>query len=236
MSQKALRREMRIWGNLEHPNIVLLHGIIDHPEKHGCYAMVCQWMSQRTIIEYLADRPNFNFRSRLNICLDIAHGLSYLHEQKVIHGDLSPVNVLMDADVAHLSDFGLSNVIAELQGPSFYISENSGAARWAAPELLRPAYHEGIEINPVLTPACDVYSFASVAFYVITGSTPYSGKRSNNNIIAEIVLSTGRYKAPPKPAESLLTDACWDILMMCWALDPAVRPDIAEVERCLRRL
>jgi serine/threonine protein kinase len=63
----------------------------------------------------------------------------------------------MDNDIAHLSDFGLSNVINELQGPSFFTSKVGGSARWIAPELLQDA-----------TPAMssDVYSFGSVAFYV----------------------------------------------------------------------
>jgi serine/threonine protein kinase len=63
----------------------------------------------------------------------------------------------MDNNTAHLSDFGLSNVIDELQGPSFFTSKVGGSARWIAPELLQDA-----------TPAMssDVYSFGSVAFYV----------------------------------------------------------------------
>lgn len=63
----------------------------------------------------------------------------------------------MNNDTAHLSDFGLSNVIEELQGPSFFTSKVGGSARWIAPELLQASK---------LAMACDVFSFASVAFYV----------------------------------------------------------------------
>lgn len=68
----------------------------------------------------------------------------------------------MNNDVAHLCDFGLSNVIAELQGPSFITPTAGGSARWKAPELLEASDN----IAPKLAMPCDIYSFASVAFYV----------------------------------------------------------------------
>jgi serine/threonine protein kinase len=73
----------------------------------------------------------------------------------------------MDGDTAHLSDFGLSNVIAELQGPSFLTSKVGGSTRWIAPELLLVAD----DATPELTMSCDVYSFANIACYVCLQKT-----------------------------------------------------------------
>ncbi|KAF9476150.1 kinase-like protein [Pholiota conissans] len=230
--EKRLRREMRIWGNLDHVNIVSLHGVTFSFGK--CPAMVCEWMNQGTLADYIEEEHvNLDYRGRLNICLAITRGLSYLHSQKVIHGDLSPANVLMDGDVAHLSDFGLSNVIAELQGPSFFTSKVSCAARWIAPEL-----QSSQDSAPKLAMPGDIYSFASVAFYIMTGIFPFAHLRHEYQIIAEILrnIQAGLNPSPSRPASSFLTDECWDILMMCWALDPAKRPDICDVERRFNQL
>ncbi|KAF8183618.1 kinase-like domain-containing protein [Pholiota molesta] len=227
--EKRLRKEMRIWANLDHPNIVSLFGITS--DFGNCTAMVSRWMNQGKLSEYLKEKGNLNLQERLNICIAIAHGLSYLHSQKVIHGDLTPANILMDSDVAHLSDFGLSNVIAELQGPSFLTSMVGGSARWIAPELLLATDNT----TPELTMACDVYSFASVACYVVTGILPYEHLKTDIAIILEILKSGG--KSPSRQAQSeLLMDEFWEILTMCWATDRTTRPEIDDVLHRLQQL
>ncbi|KAF8169245.1 kinase-like domain-containing protein [Pholiota molesta] len=158
------------------------------------------------------------------------HGLSYLHSQKVIHGDLTPANILMDDDTAHLSDFGLSNVIAELQGPSFLTSKVGGSTRWIAPELLLVA----ADATPELTMSCDVYSFANIACYIITGILPYERQKTDAAIILEMYKTDG--KSPIPQAQSLLTNECWKLLAMCWATDSTKRPDINDVVQSLQQL
>lgn len=73
-------------------------------------------------------------------------------------------NILMDAGKAHLSDFGLSNVMADVRNNSFVSSTVGGAPRWTAPELL----HFGTDVNvvPDVTKHSDIYSFGSVALQV----------------------------------------------------------------------
>jgi serine/threonine protein kinase len=63
---------------------------------------------------------------------------------------------------AYLSDFGLSTIIADIQGSSYFTSTIAGAIRWAAAELYR--YEE--DHVPTLTFECDIYSFGSVMLQV----------------------------------------------------------------------
>ena len=58
-----------------------------------------------------------------------------------------------------LSDFGLSSLLAEFEGTS-YFTGTRGAVRWAASELYYP--HEDEEYIPVINKECDIYSFGSV--------------------------------------------------------------------------
>ena len=73
----------------------------------------------------------------------------------------------MDSNrTAKLSDFGLSNVIAELRGPSFMTSKMAGSARWAAPELFPPS-----DDVPEANFYTDIYSLGSVIYHVrLSGS------------------------------------------------------------------
>jgi serine/threonine protein kinase len=64
---QRLRRELRIWGNLNHPNIVSLLGVTS---DFGKTSMVCQWMSQGTLSDYLEkEMVNLNLQQRLNIVI-----------------------------------------------------------------------------------------------------------------------------------------------------------------------
>ena len=130
-------------------------------------------------------------------------------------------NVLMDSDCkARLSDFGLSNVIAELRGASFMTSKMAGSARWAAPELFPPD-----DSVPESNFSTDIYSLGSVMFHVslldstdapslrnkqvMSGKVPYEGLTET-----QVMLQVLANNPPPTPTESRLapTDSFWDIV------------------------
>jgi serine/threonine protein kinase len=62
---------MRIWANLDHPNIVSLLGITS--DFGNCTAMVCRWMNQGKLSEYLKEKGNLNLQERMNIVIINRH-------------------------------------------------------------------------------------------------------------------------------------------------------------------
>ncbi|KJA16610.1 hypothetical protein HYPSUDRAFT_47227 [Hypholoma sublateritium FD-334 SS-4] len=180
-------------------------------------------MEEGDLSGYLSrNEEHLTRKTRVNICEDIANGLLYMHSQHIIHRDLTTANVLMDSDCkAKLSDFGLSNVIAELRGASFMTSKMAGSARWAAPELFPPD-----DSVPEANFSTDIYSLGSVIFHVMTGKIPYEGLTETQVMLQ--VLANNR---PPTLIESKLTptDSFWDIINRCWEAIPASRPTVAEV-------
>jgi len=106
---------------------------------------------------------------RLSLIVDVALGLQYLHEEKVIHGDLKALNILVTPSRrACIADFGVS-IIANTMTVRFTHSTianaRGGTARYQAPELFtgESQNHFG----------SDVYAFACVCHEILTGMVPF---------------------------------------------------------------
>ncbi|KAF8339779.1 kinase-like domain-containing protein [Cantharellus anzutake] len=90
-TMKHLTREMKIWKSLDHGNIVEFIGFaIERRDGVPEAALVSEWCSNGNLVQYLQCKPSC---SRLPLLLDVARGLTYLHDRDpvVVHGDLKPV-------------------------------------------------------------------------------------------------------------------------------------------------
>ncbi|KDQ28664.1 hypothetical protein PLEOSDRAFT_166837 [Pleurotus ostreatus PC15] len=160
-TQQRLWREVIIWKELEHKNILPLLGVV---RGFGPYvSMVCPWMAKGSLTQYLGRQGSeLSHQRRLQIIREVASGLTYLHLKDVIHGDLSGSNILLDdAERVCISDFGLATIVAQFRGTSLDSSTVSGAIRWMAPECV-------FGPGPT-TPSSDVYSFGSIMYQVMIG-------------------------------------------------------------------
>ncbi|KAJ3554921.1 hypothetical protein NP233_g12323 [Leucocoprinus birnbaumii] len=187
-------------------------------------------MENGNISEYLVNKPD---TARFPLVLDTLEGLSYLHLQSVIHGDLKGANILITPEgFACLADFGLSSVLHDdiLHWTSLStVTSTGGTTRWQAPELM------GADEKPTRpTLKSDVYSAGSVIYEILVGKVPYY-EYSNN---ASIIRQVDKGKLPTKPSPTLavtleLTEEIWEIMECCWAAAPEERLTIEDVtERC----
>ncbi|KAM0006784.1 putative protein kinase RLK-Pelle-CrRLK1L-1 family [Helianthus debilis subsp. tardiflorus] len=98
--------EYEILPKLRHRNIVSLIGYCDHDEEK---ILVYKYANNGTIHDHLhKHRTHLSWLQRFKICIDAARGLRYLHENRIIHGDFKPSNVLLHGWEVTISDFGLS--------------------------------------------------------------------------------------------------------------------------------
>ncbi|CAE6467050.1 unnamed protein product [Rhizoctonia solani] len=145
---KRAARELHYWSRMKHKNIHQLMGVIMFK---GIYlGMVSEWLENGNLHEYLRKNPDAD---RHQLCLDVASGLTYMHSQSTVHGDLKAANVLVSSDgVGMISDFDFS-VMSEATSLVFTATSNSrtGSLRWAAPEMLP-------EEAPQRTKQSDVYA------------------------------------------------------------------------------
>ncbi|KAG8768236.1 hypothetical protein FRC12_005694, partial [Ceratobasidium sp. 428] len=128
---KNAARELYTWSQLEHKNIVQLLGLV---EFRGQVAMVSPWMDNGTLLDYIKRNPTAD---RYHLCLSISEGVTYLHQNDVIHGDIKSANVLISSEgVAKLTDFGCTELKASTLCFTTTTSALGLSTRWAAPEIL----------------------------------------------------------------------------------------------------
>ena len=108
--------EIDVIGKLSHCNLVKLLGYYIHNTERY---LVYEYMSAGTLREHLqpSGHTPLTWAQRMKISLDVAHGIDYLYgltQQKFIHRDLNPSNILLDQDLrAKVSDFGLVRTIED---------------------------------------------------------------------------------------------------------------------------
>jgi len=216
---KRLRRELLIWQQLDHPNILPLFGITS---DFGPFAgMVGPWMANGNLNCYLTKVwRGFTTSDYFRILQDVSAGLSHLHLCSVIHGDLTGSNILIDAGgKAQLSDFGLSKIMADFTNSIYFTSTVGGSVRWAALEL-----HRGdAEGPPTLTFECDIYSFGSIVLQVLSGAVPY-----RHLTLHQVMRKLGEGRHPSRPKEPPIADDDWHFMTRCWG-DPQTRPTNVEI-------
>ncbi|KAL0570232.1 hypothetical protein V5O48_011740 [Marasmius crinis-equi] len=227
--RKRLERELKVWKNLDHRNLVGLYGTVS---DFGPYeSMVCPWLENGTVTRYMERCGDIlSMTDRLQLLCEVAEGLNYLHSFDIVHGDLTGSNVLIDGDGrARLGDFGLSSLMADFDG-CHYSSHLGGAVRWADASLYMIRHEE--DRIPVLTTCSDIYSLGSVILEILSGRIPYHYIRND----AQVVIELHRGIKPRRPAPLFITDPQWALVIRCWADDPEKRPTIAQVLRELQAL
>ncbi|KAF9481318.1 kinase-like protein, partial [Pholiota conissans] len=179
------------------------------------------------VAEYVVQNPECN---RLIIVHQISLGLTYLHGQRVVHGDIKCTNVLIDdGGNALLCDFGLARIKADVNSRSLYTSldvgTQLGSQNWMAPELF-----EGSSLKM----PCDVYALGMTIYEIYTGEVPLS--QIHPVRLQEAVLHGTRPQRPDDYEAPQLTDAIWMIAERCWARSPAERPTADTLCRDIKLL
>jgi hypothetical protein len=233
---KRLARELSVWKRLDHKHVLKLLGTVS---DFGPYdSMVCPWLEQGSVSKYMERRGDIlSMTDRLQLLCEVADGLSYLHENLIVHGDLTGSNILIDDEgKAKLCDFGLSTILVEFCPTSSLTSCIGGAVRWADASLYSISTDddsdEAAQEPPALTTRSDIYSFGSVTLEILSGRMPYFYIKTD----AQVVIEIHKGNKPRRPAQSFVTDAQWAFIQHCWAADPDERPDCAEVGRAIKAL
>src|SRR5947199_2077822 len=221
---KRFRLEAEAAASLEHPGIVPIHEV---GERGGaCYFSMGLVEGGR--LDAVAKREPIPLRHAAELIAKLARTVSYAHEHGVLHRDIKPGNILLDAKgEPHLTDFGLARLV-ETESTVTRTLEVLGTPSYMAPE-------QAAGKNTKLTNAADVYGLGAVLYKLLTGHPPFAGGTTYETI--KLLLDT-EPRAPrqlnPKLHRELST-----ICLKCLEKDPHRRYSSAfalaeDLERWLK--
>lgn len=169
------------------------------------------------ILEFVNRRAVSDGR-KLQLLLQIAQGLAYLHSLGIVHGNLYPANVLVtdDEDIV-LTDAGIYTEVVKL------MLLPSGRVR--IPESFIYKSHQELRGEEVPTKSADVYAFASTCYAIMTGRAPFSEIANPYQRI--IKIAQDGHTTLPKPSST--STLLWDLMTECWSAEPTKRPAMVDV-------
>jgi predicted Ser/Thr protein kinase len=159
---ERFRREARAVAQLAHPNIVT---VIDRGEQDGRQFIVFEYVHGMNLKELMTQEGPLSPREAIELALQVARGLSFAHESGLVHRDVKPQNVLLDADGrAKVTDFGIAHAV-DVDGMTI-TGTIMGTSNYIAPEQARG--------QPV-DEQTDVYSLGCVLYELLAGHVPFDG-------------------------------------------------------------
>ncbi|XP_028966121.2 probable leucine-rich repeat receptor-like serine/threonine-protein kinase At3g14840 isoform X2 [Malus domestica] len=228
--------EIGMISGLHHPNLVRLYGCCIESNQ---LLLVYEYMENNSLAHTLfgpEDGPlNMDWPTRQKICIGIARGLSFLHEEstlKIVHRDIKATNILLDRDLnPKISDFGLAKLDEE---ENTHISTRvAGTVGYMAPEYALWGY---------LTDKADVYSFGVVALEIVAGKNNMK-YRPNQNFVclvdwALVLQQKGNLMdlVDPRLGSQFSKEEAIrmvKVALLCTNPAPALRPTMSAVVRML---
>lgn len=169
---ERLAREARTVARLQHPNIVTVHAV--HRVANGGLALVMQLVPGRTLKATVEARGPLPADEAERLLHDIASALAYAHANGVVHRDVKPENIFVDADSgrAMLSDFGIA-LSADQDSRLTMTGAAIGTPAYMAPEQIDGGHADA---------RSDLYSLGLVAWEMLTGRRPWAGESLFNVI------------------------------------------------------
>jgi len=189
---KRFQREARALAQLDHPYILK---VLDYGEQDGVPYLVMPFVPSGTLKQKMgAAMP---YQQAAALLAPIARALEYAHEQKIIHRDVKPANILMSQSGAPLlSDFGIAKIIAGSGSTQLTVA----GVGIGTPDYMAPEQWMG-----VADPGTDIYSLGVVFYEMVTGHRPYTADTP-----AAVMIKHLRDPSPVPTPSSTICQTWWN--------------------------
>ena len=214
--EEQFLREARIVAGVEHPHIVPLY---DAVSREGLLYLVMRLLPGQSLAGRFQAEGKLSPDDAARLAHEVAMALAAAHERGVVHRDIKPDNILLDASGhATVTDFGISRVTSRPSGEQFGVTVGT-------PHYMSPEQAMGEDVDG----RADVYSLGVVLFEMLAGRLPFEG-RNLNELMAKVISV-----APPKVSslEPATPRALAELVDRLLSKDRDQRPDAAELVKLL---
>ena len=209
-------REAKSASALNHPNIITIYEI---GESDGTHFIATEFIDGKTLNEYAKNNP-LNFKSALEIAIQIASALNEAHSVGIIHRDIKPDNVMVRSNgLAKILDFGIAKLSGSNNQPSLDAEAATAIKSGTTPGMIigtanymSPEQAKGKEVDA----RTDIFSFGVVLYEIISGHLPFEGENALEMIGAIL-------KDEPKPLNCDVPNEIQKIIGKCLRKDAGER-------------
>jgi eukaryotic-like serine/threonine-protein kinase len=208
---KRFRREAQAATSLNHENIV---NIYDVGEDEGIYYIVMEYVRGTTLKQYIQQHAPLSVPKALNIMAQLVSAISHAHQNRIVHRDIKPQNILINEDgMIKVTDFGIAIALSS----TTITQTNSvlGSVHYLSPEQAR---------GGIATEKSDIYSLGIVMFELLTGRLPFSGESAVSIVLKHLQAET----PSPKAWNPSIPQSVENIILKATAKDPFHRYQSAE--------
>lgn len=204
---ERFQREEEIGSSMDHPGILK---VVRDGERSQVY-IVTEWFDGRPLNAVLADEKIPHERA-VRIALNIASALTYIHDHGVVHRDLRPENILVDAnDQIKLINFGVAAKTGARRITFTSLAQVLGTSEYVSPEELKGQRGSA---------RSDVYALGVILYRMLTGSTPFPGTGPYDRLL--------KHPVPPREIDPSISPQLQEVLYRSIERDPKRRYDNAH--------
>jgi len=211
-------REAQIQKNLCHPRIVQLYDVFEIDVNTFCTVLeLCEGMD---LDEYLNANCPLTEREARSIIIQLFEALMYLTQQNqpIIHYDLKPGNILYNAGLIKITDFGLSKIMQKDQFEMELTSQGAGTYWYLPPECFIRSQNP-----PMIGTGVDMWSGGCILYEMLYGRRPFGHNMSQEKIMREGTLL--RAQEVQFPVTPKVSEEAKDLILKCLSRNHKDRPD-----------
>lgn len=224
------RREARATNRLQHPNIVSVYDFGRLPD--GRFYITTEFVDGETLDDLVKRLVTLPVSRAQTILHQLADAVDHAHGRGVIHRDLKPANLIIaqerNRDVVKVLDFGVAKIIAPDYAETLAATgqgEVFGTPAYMAPEQIHAKGND---------PRIDIYAFGCIAFELVTGKPPFSGRTLQ---VLNAHINTPPPRASERAPKQAIPRALDELIDSCLRKDPDKRPQTgAEIVKELNQI
>lgn len=203
---KRFKRESAQVINLDHPNIVHVYTVGDYKQQPF---IVMEYVNGKTLKDYLREHGALDPQTAIHVMTQLAEGVLYAHQNKIIHRDLKSQNIMITEDqVVKITDFGIA--LSSNEADITQTNTIMGSVHYLAPELAR---------GNLATERSDIYALGIILYELLTGDVPFKGEGAVNIALQHLEAEMPSIKL----VNDQLPNSLDNIISRCTSKQPSER-------------